>query len=237
MMSDFRAELEALVLRDRRYAKRRRALVEAVLATGVRSRADLVAALDAGSRRDDRGRVLEVLTLIGGREAHAAVVKLLETCDPDLCDEALNTVANWRLACAVPAVIQLIRDACSSTRVHAVLVLGSCGQTSPKACDVLLELLADSGERGDVRGGAAEALNGFDDPRVSPALTSVLADPEPEVRYYAAFALSARRETLALPALERAAATETATLPDLGSVRDELLDAIDHIRGTHRERS
>jgi HEAT repeat protein len=154
--------------------------------------------------------------------------------DPDwgVRSEALSAL-NWlRPASAASALIDVVRtDPVDCVRAHAALVLGECAPASVAALEVLLAMLRDAAEPAQIRGAVAEALHRYGDPRVLSALIAALEDPEPEVRYYTAFALSACASPVALPALERAAAREQAMLPPpLGSVRDELQTAIEHIK-------
>jgi len=147
--------------------------------------------------------------------------------------EALSALNGLRPASAAAALIDLVRaDPVDFVRAHAALVLGECAPASSAALEVLLAMLLDAAALAQIRGAGAEALHRYDDQRVLPALIAALGDPEPEVRYYAAFAQSACANPAALPALERAAAREqtgdgaTATGQ---RARHELQTAIEHI--------
>jgi HEAT repeat protein len=178
--------------------------------------------------RDLRG---ELAALIGDEVALQAWLAVLRDPDRSVRSEALNALSGLCPASAAAALIDVVRaDPVDFVRAHAALVLGECAPASSAALEVLLAMLRDAAEPAHIRGAVAEALHRYDDPRVLPALVAALEDPEPEVRYYTAFALSACANPAALPALERAAAREQAMLPPpLGSVRDELQTAIEHI--------
>lgn len=158
---------------------------------------------------------------------------MLQHADASVRHDALLRLRSDRSGVAAAAIIPVLRgDPDDDVRAHAALVLGDCGVDVPEACELLLAILTDTASSANLRGHAAEGLNGFDDPRVTPALIEALRDPAPEVRYDAAFALSARRATEALPALEAAAAVEHSMFTDVrGSVRAELERAQRHIRG------
>jgi len=231
-VTDFRAELELLVeLADSHHPAEALADIDAVLAAGARSIDDLSALFldrDDGVARHHAGNLL---ARIGGDIALAAFVALLR--DPRVTrrNHAVNLLNVLGLPGAIPALLDvLLADPDEGMRECATLALGSCGTSSAAALEALLTMLTDRDEGPRLRAAAAEALNGYDDARVSPALIVALDDPEPEVRFFAAFALSARRDVTALPALERLAAIEQAVIPNWGSVRDEVVSAIKSIR-------
>jgi HEAT repeat protein len=234
-VADFRAELESLVRSaEVRLRAEIKASVNAVLTAGAGSHDDLGALLLDRAAGANRGHACRLLGLLGGETALSAFVAMLT--DPEVTwrNAAVNALglASRELPCAIPALIEIMQtDPDDNLRDRAALALGSCGTGSIAAVDALLAVLADRAERPALRGAAAEALDGYEDARVSSALIVALDEPEPEVRFFAAFALGARGETAALPSLARLAATEQAVIPNWGSVRDEVMSAIECIRG------
>jgi HEAT repeat protein len=233
-VSDFRTELEQQVQTDDPANRASlQAAVDAVLAAGVQSRDDLYALLLDPAAGPNRDHACWLLGWMGDDAAVAALVTAFR--DPDVAMRRSAVVALGRLAHpdSTPALIEAMQtDADDRTRNIATLALGTiCAST---AMEPLLAVLANRAELANVRGAAAEALNGYRDPRVVAALVTALEDPEPEVRFFAAFALSAAGDESALPALERLAAADEARVNDFGTVRDEAISAIEAIREAAR---
>ena len=236
-MDDLRTELETLVNGEDSHERAElREVVEAVLAAGVQSRHALAARVldrDAGVLRDHAYRLLR---LMNDDLAQQTWLALLNDPDPIWRSQAMNGLDLLGRASSATALIAVLRaDPVAHVRGHAAIVLGTCAPASEEALELLLAILGDATEPPHIRGSAAEALHRYADVRAANALVSALEDPEPEVRYYTAFALAARNDAAALPALERAAAIEQAVLPaPLGPVRDEILASIEHIRYRQR---
>jgi HEAT repeat protein len=108
------------------------------------------------------------------------------------------------------------------------------------AAPALLRTLADRNEETDVRAHAAEALGhiapqtGHDEALA--ALLHALTDPEPEIRFWAAFALGNLGDERAIPALQRLADRDSDSVPGWWSIRKEALDSIEQIKLIRRNR-
>jgi len=113
----------------------------------------------------------------------------------------------------------------------------SDGLWGERITGALLAALTDGTEEPTVRGQAAEALAWHylmrgRCPVVAPLLAT-LDDSSPEVRFWAAYALGIIGAHDALPALERLAATDHATVP-FGAVGEEAVHAITTIHARRR---
>jgi HEAT repeat protein len=113
--------------------------------------------------------------------------------------------------------------------------LGFAGESSD--APALVAKLQHKTEPTEVRTHCAEALGhigpGPDDAR--DALIDALADDDPEVRFWAAFALGSYGDETAIPALEALAREPDYVVPRWWSVRKEATDAISRIRTFPRE--
>lgn len=131
------------------------------------------------------------------------------------------------------ALCHLLRGAGDEeTRYWAAYALLSTHDARGAEC--LIAAVADTDEAPRVRGQAAEALGviALSARRGGVATTPLieaLRDPEPEVRFWAAYALGQIRDRAALPALELVAASDDAVVPGWWSVRKEAADAIAYI--------
>lgn len=94
----------------------------------------------------------------------------------------------------------------------------------------LLETLRNSGEDAEVRGMAAEQLGRLEDPHAVSELRQALRDKQPEVRFWAAYALGYFASGEVIDDLKVLADGDTAVVPGHGSVREEALEAINNIR-------
>lgn len=118
-------------------------------------------------------------------------------------------------------------------RAEAAWALGFHSSGS-RAVPTLLWVLGDRTEDTDVRCHAAEALGHLVPERehaeVLAALLHALTDREPEVRFWAAFALGNLGDQRAIPALEHLAERDSESVPGWWSIRKEALDSIEQIR-------
>jgi HEAT repeat protein len=102
------------------------------------------------------------------------------------------------------------------------------------ATPALVNALNDRAEDTDVRVYAAEALGhlqpetGRDEALA--ALLHALTDREPEVRFWAAFALGNLGDERAIPALQRLAERDSEVVPGWWSIQREALESIEQIR-------
>jgi HEAT repeat protein len=124
-------------------------------------------------------------------------------------------------------------------RAEAAWALGFHSSGS-RAVPALLRALGDRTEDTDVRCHAAEALGHLVPERehaeVLAALLHALTDREPEVRFWAAFALGNLGDERAIPALQRLADRDSEVVPGWWSLRKEALDSIEQIRLIKRNR-
>jgi len=80
-----------------------------------------------------------------------------------------------------------------------------------------------------LRGQSAEALANFNHPEVIDSLLKALKDKEPEVRFWAVYALGQLKAKKALPALKRLAQKDRTPVPNWWTIDREAIDAIQHI--------
>lgn len=177
-----------------------------------------------------RNTAARVLGILRDRRTVPVLCRLL----PDETDEAWWSIAasveQMRDARAAPALLRLMRHASShKTRGRAASILRSLPR-SAEIVQALIEVLQDQQEHPYVRGNAAESLGIRDNQAAFEALIVGLKDASPEVRFWSAFALSSVGNPQALPALEAAAAQDTAVVPGWWSVADECRLAINRIR-------
>lgn len=170
------------------------------------------------------------------------LLKLLEDAQTEVRQDATQQLASLVMSLElseeekvplVGAIVKRLRDEEIGVRREAAYALGWLNDEV--ATDGLLQTVANEKEDVIVRGFAAEALSNlfaFGDQRkrnfkrAATALTSLLSDPAPEVRFWASFALGNMRYKGALPQLERLAASDTALCPGWWSVQDEASDAL-----------
>jgi HEAT repeat protein len=109
-----------------------------------------------------------------------------------------------------------------------------------RATPALVRALSDRTEDTDVRVYAAEALghlqpeNGHDEALA--ALLHALTDREPEIRFWAAFALGNLGDERAIPALQRLAERDSEVVPGWWSIQREALESIEQIKLSKRPR-
>lgn len=130
---------------------------------------------------------------------------------------------------AIPALCALVRGASDGgTRWAAAYAL--TWHRDGRAVAPLLEALGDRREEPKVRGQAAEGLGqllaGRDDDGPLGVLRDALGAPEPEVRFWSAFALGQAGDRRAIPELARLAVTDHAVVPGWWAVSKEAAAAL-----------
>jgi HEAT repeat protein len=171
--------------------------------------------------------VCHILAELGDKRAASAVMAVFSTSPARLvwweAAKALARIGSKRIVRPLIAALGAGNNERRSAAIHALSGLGD-----RRAVEPLLAILSDPHDDPAVRGHAAEALARFVDQRAAivPRLIRALDDGQPEVRFWAAFALGQQADEQALPALRRLAETDTAALPGWWSVRQEAADAI-----------
>lgn len=189
-----------------------------------------------------------------GDEAHSEeVLELLESDRPGLWMQSATTLSLLESTYATQRLIVLARDTAAppAQRAAAAYALAFAGDVhaDPHHAEPIrqafVELLADAGEPPALRAQAAEGLAnmlgacGSDSAKDEPAvrdeagrlLQAALADADPEVRFWSAFALGSLAYTPALPALRELAARDQTHLDGWWTVGEEASDAVDRIEG------
>lgn len=110
----------------------------------------------------------------------------------DLWNTAL-TMESFGHRSLVGPVIEALQDDNSHRRHAAARVLGWIPRAGGRACEALMSALLDPSQAQAVREEAAESLAYFRDPRVIPALISVLKERDVRLRFWAVFALGTPR--------------------------------------------
>ena len=139
--------------------------------------------------------------------------------DRTLMWEAAKALSRLKSRSLVPKLIASLKSKSTEHRAAAAYVLGMTRE--PRAVSHLEVILADTRESPSVRGHAAEALAYLKKRRSFHVLLSALDDPEPEVRWWAAFALGELGDKRALPELKRIGSTDNGKARDGSSVRGE----------------
>jgi HEAT repeat protein len=120
------------------------------------------------------------------------------------------------------------------------IVFALSWQRDMRSWTIFIKIFGDENESPAVRAQAAEGLAYYfyRKRRGTPSfhsaielLEEALADPSPDVRYYAAFALGAAGERGSVPALRRIAKDKSTSENFVGTVGDEAMDAITQIKG------
>lgn len=189
-------------------------------------------ATDKGRPEDERAEAISLLGLLRKGRAATSLVTVLKENRRILswtAAEALGQIA--RRTVVAPLLGVLRSRAPGETRQAAIHALGVTGDR--RAAGALVKVLQDPSEAADVRGEAAEALAGCGLQLLTVlwALADALADPSPEVRFWAAFALGVRAalggklrpselETTVVSGLRRLV-TDGAVVRGLGSVGEE----------------
>ncbi|HJU22968.1 MAG TPA: HEAT repeat domain-containing protein [Casimicrobiaceae bacterium] len=230
-MDEFQMEVERVVMRTPEGERKR-------------TRDEVAAVIAAGGDSFDG-----LLELIGNSAASAAVRATAGWLFERLGD-----------ARAIPALICALRDSAAEVRCQSALALGTLGgeqafdallsaldDSDDRVASVaasalgtlgdaraqprLLGVLADRSRSSSRRGHAAESLVSVGDPTFAvPALIAALDDAEPEVRFWAAFALGQIGDERAVAPLERRS-DDLAIVQGHSTVGDEVREALSCLRG------
>jgi len=175
-------------------------------------------------------RALEV------RRAIPALLRIARDCQEDgrlrhAAIQVLGMLGGRRVAQPLAALVSDRGDAEMVRRLAAQALGMVLGRSDvPEARDALLRVVKDADEPPEVRGDATEALIYFRDERAVPTLLEQLADPSPEVRFWAIFALGHLAGPEVIPTLQHLAETDDTVVPRWWSIRKEAQDAIRSIQ-------
>jgi HEAT repeat protein len=189
---------------------------------------------------------------VGGKMHSLALLRVLQHDRPGLWMESATSLSLLESKRPVHELIRLTLDADRPVEQRYaaayVLAFSSAVLNAPRyrepLCNTFTTIVTNRQEPANVRGLAAEGLGNMfsgcfgnrDQPdpayhAVGLILTGVLKDPEPEVRFWAAFALSSLRYHPALPALRELANRDAGRFGGWWTVGEEAADAIDRIEG------
>ena len=133
--------------------------------------------------------------------------------------EAAKAFGILKTKSVVPKLISALKSKSIEHRTAAVYALGMMRE--PRAVTHLEAMVANTKEPPTVRGYAVEALAYLKKRRSFNVLLAALQDQEPEVRWWAAFALGELGDKRALPELKRVASSDKGRPPNRTSVRVE----------------
>jgi HEAT repeat protein len=182
----------------------------------------------AGFDPKARGIACWVLGRSRDKKTVAALLAAFEDNDIDLQWEAAKSLGFLGSKRAVkPLIIALLEASSAEKRSSAAYALGLL--QDKRAVNPLLRVLNTKREEARVRGYAAEALARFKESKVADSLIKALKDSNPEVRFWATYALGQIGDRKALPALKHLAQNDNADVPNWWKVSEEASEAINNI--------
>jgi HEAT repeat protein len=135
----------------------------------------------------------EALGALGDRQALPALLEAARSHHPGLRASSVEALGRIGASEAAPLFLELLRDESAGVRRAAAWALGESNDSS--AMDALLVRLSDAQEHVLVRRTAAWALGRVSlKPAAATVLAHALEDPDPQVRWYAAYALGRTRD-------------------------------------------
>ena len=184
---------------------------------------------------DSKLRVLAcwLLGQLGDKQAVGAVLFAFREGDVDLQWEAAKSLGLIASKRAVKPLIVALLHAPSADksslekRTAAAYALGLLKDM--RAIEPLVRVLNGKNEHPKLRSQAAEALANFNHPEVIDSLLKALKDKEPEVRFWAVYALGQLKAKKALPVLKRLAEKDHTLVPNWWTVDREAINAIEYI--------
>lgn len=181
---------------------------------------------------DVRAAACWALGRLGGSQSDHPLLVVLNSAEQQLSFEAAKSLVALNSRSSVPRIREtLLQGASPHNRAAAAYALGMLRDHG--AVQDLIGVL-NSADTAEVRSHAAEALGYLGDEIAVDSLLQKLNDAAPELRFWSAFALGEIRSPRAVPHLEQLALTDKATLPSLGSVSEEALNALRQIKETQR---
>ena len=230
MSADLVAELETVVARlDPAWRADTQRALDRLRTRGARSRDDLCAiARDPRAAAEDRRTACWALARLEHEEAAGTLLEILADDDPELRATAARSLGELGAESAGQRLLERLRaDPDLEVRRAAAYSLGLIGYAGAVA--EMARVLGAADEPPPLRGMVAEALADIADPDAVAALLAALADPSPEVRYWAAYALGRLGSGAVIPQLERLAGDDS-EVPGFGTVSAEAARAIASIR-------
>lgn len=210
----------------------RRLVKRGLAATDDLSRMALDASLDPSLRAT---AVWFLARLLPKRVSAPVLLGLLTDSPSAVRGEAARALGVIRSKRALPALIDLaLHERDPVVRELSLEGLGLL--RDERALDALLAIARNPQETSHLRAVAIEQLGvlGSSRPGVLQALEALLADEDPEVAFWALYALGEVGTPAVLPALERAAEADGRTIAPFGTLRDEARRAAAMIRGRQR---
>jgi HEAT repeat protein len=165
----------------------------------------------------------------GRKDCLAGLLACLQAPQRELYWEAAKALGESKSRRALDALLKMLEVPQQNDRyaaiIYALNVLGD-----ERAVEALLARLVNPKLDARTRGFAAEALAHMPpNQAIVAALITQLADPAPELRFWAVFALGQQGDPSAIPALQQLAADDSAVLEDYGSIAEEAYQAIAQI--------
>lgn len=162
------------------------------------------------------------------RSAQSLADLFARTEKTELVWESAKALALMNASHMTEALTQHLDDADSARGAAAAWTLGRLGNAS--SVESLRAALRKTSADDDVRAHAAEALGALKSHDALMDLLGALDDPSADVRYWAAYALGEIGDPAALPALDRLAESDRASVGGAGSVAAEASSAAELIR-------
>lgn len=211
--------------------------LERVQSAGITTMGELIDAVNDATRDlEVRGSACSLLAWLGEIDAAPALERAFEEApDGGLVWETAQALERLRAQRAAPVLVRVLKEGTTAKQAAAAWLLGLLrvqGTVAP-----LWLVAMDRALDEDVRGHAIEALGLLQAKEAVPDLITLLSDPAAELRYWAAYALGQIGDPASIPALEQMARVDTAVQRHGFSLREEALDALESIRGAHRDDS
>jgi HEAT repeat protein len=201
-----------------------------LLAAGIVSERSM---MTAAASTDTAPRVLAIITWLLARwpardkrpEFVRTAAELLRHPRREVRQEAAVSLGLLGTRRAIDALRGAIRDTDEEVRKRVISGLG-LQEDDEAAYLAVVAVLTDKRESAAVRAHAAEALANFPERANASHLVDALADPAPEVRFFAAHALGELRVQDAVSALRIISRSDTGQVPGFGTVQREARSAL-----------
>ena len=189
---------------------------------------------------DELIAAIKLLPFLNRRKSCSVLLSVLKNNHDQLIQlETSKTLGSLNSRSVAKAlIVSLRKENVSQVRYWLAYVISCIGD--PLACDLLVDILQDCAECVDVRSQTAEGLGyilfKLDRRTISyrrgvRALTDMLDDKHPAIRFWAAFALGNIGAKSAVAKLRQIASNDTGICPGWWPVRVEAADAIGVIEG------
>jgi hypothetical protein len=186
---------------------------------------------DLQLRMDVSDEIRRLFSWIDKRRFVPPLLDALKTSHEPLLQNAIQALGNLESKRAVKPISNLVGNKTLSyeTRRFAVLALLEVGDK--QAVPSLLDIMFDSTDDIKIREDAIEQTAWFIDPSLVASYAKLLSDPEPEMRFWAAYGLGVMRTdiSVALSELDRVAAFDHTAPDGWWHIDREALDALENI--------